>query len=637
MPSFRPTREMAAEARRGLAWRREHNRGGTEIGVARARNISNRDMLPIETINRMVSYFARHETDKQGEGFSPGEPGFPSAGRIAWALWGGDAGQTWANAIVERVNDTTARAANAYAGDMIYLTSSNVKIAAAAEGETEAPARTIEGVAVPYNTVAVVSGGEKVMFLPGSLPVDGKAPRLLENHDGSKIIGVVTARMDDEEEMRYTARISATKAGDDVIELVKDGALDAVSVGVDPVEASYNDDGILVISKANWRELSIVAEPAFSDATIDRIAAAKVITTEQEKPMTEIQTPVEKPAEAPKAPIWAEARKAPSRLPSMAEWVSAYVQGGEKFAAVNRMIADHQAYHNPVAAAAGDIATTDTPGLLPVPVVGPVFDNINYLRPVVSAIGARAMPLGAGKTFNRPEITTHTSVAQQASELATLSSTTMVVSSNIVTRLTFGGTVLVSEQDVDWTDPASVDIILQDLAGQYADATDNYAADQLYTNSTNRGTWTGSATTLVAEIYALAQWISASSNVLPTHMFVSPATWAKIGGLVDGNNRPLFPTVAPFNAAGTQDAANWNGNPLGLTMVVDKNFSTGAGADRIIVGTAAGRYAGFEIYENQRGLVAIDKPEVLGRQISFRGYFATLMIDATKFAYVNWT
>lgn len=628
---------MAEEARRGLAWRREYNRGGTEIGVARARNISNRDMLPIETINRMVSYFARHETDKQGEGFSPGEPGFPSAGRIAWALWGGDAGQTWANAIVERVNDTTARAANAYAGHMIYLTSNNVKIAAAAEGETQTPARTIEGVAVPYNTVAVVSGGEKVMFLPGSLPVEGKAPRLLENHDGSKIIGVVTARNSDDEEMRYTARISATKAGDDVIELIKDGALDSVSIGVDPVEATYNDDGVLVVSKANWRELSIVAEPAFVDATIDSIAAAKVITTEQEKPMTDNITPAEKPAEAPKAPIWAEARKAPSRLPSMSEWVSAYVQGGEKFAAVNRMIADHQAYHNPIAAAAGDIATTDTPGLLPVPVVGPVYDNINYLRPVVNAIGARAMPLGSGKTFNRPEITTHTSVAQQSSELAALSSTTMVVSSNIVTRLTFGGTVLVSEQDVDWTDPSSVDIILQDLAGQYADATDNYAADQLYTNSSNRGTWSGSATTLVAEIYALAQWISASSNVMPTHLFVSPASWAKIGGLVDGSDRPLFPTVGPFNAAGTQNAATWNGNPLGLTMVVDKNFATGAGADRIIVGTAAGRYAGFEIYENQRGLVAIDKPEVLGRQISFRGYFATLMIDATKFAYVNWT
>lgn len=530
--------------------------------------------------------------------------------------------------VEDEMESTKPQTASSYAGRMIYLTSSNVKIAAAAEGETAAPARTIEGVAVPYNTVAVVSGGEKVMFLPGSLPVDGKAPRLLENHDGSKIIGVVTARNSDDEEMRYMARISATKAGDDVIELVKDGALDAVSVGVDPVEASYNDDGILVISKANWRELSIVAEPAFSDATIDRIAAAKVITTEQEKPMTEIQTPVEKPAESPKAPIWAEARKAPTRLPSMSEWVSAYVQGGEKFAAVNRMIADHQAVHNPIEAAAGDIATTDTPGLLPVPVVGPVYDNINYLRPVVTAIGARAMPLGAGKTFNRPEITTHTSVGQQSTELATLSTRTMVVSSNIVTRLTFGGTVLVSEQDVDWTDPASVDIILQDLAGQYADATDNYAADQLAASATVTRDWDGTPADLLSEIYATAQLISASTNVLPTHLFVDPNCWAKLGSLVDTTNRPLFPSVAPFNASNASyNASNWNGNPLGLQLVVDKNFAS----KTMIVGTAAGRFAGFEIYENQRGLVAIDKPEVLGRQISFRGYFATLMIDATKF------
>ena len=80
----------------------------------------------------------------------------------------------------------------------------------------------------------------------------------------------------------------------------------------------------------------------------------------------------------------------------MSEWVSAYVQGGEKYAAVNRMVMDYNAVHNPLEAAAGDIITTDTPGLLPVPVLGPVYDNINYLRPVVTAIGARAMPLGSG-------------------------------------------------------------------------------------------------------------------------------------------------------------------------------------------------------------------------------------------------
>lgn len=88
---------MAAEAERGLRWREEYGRGGTAIGVARARDISNRKNLSPSTVRRMVSYFARHEVDKQGQGFSPGEEGYPSAGRIAWALWGGDSGQSWAN------------------------------------------------------------------------------------------------------------------------------------------------------------------------------------------------------------------------------------------------------------------------------------------------------------------------------------------------------------------------------------------------------------------------------------------------------------------------------------------------------------------------------------------------------------
>jgi hypothetical protein len=94
---------MIEEAKRGLEWRREYGRGGTNIGVARARNIANGDNLSDDTVKRMHSYFSRHEVDKKGKGFSPGEDGFPSAGRIAWALWGGDAGQTWAAAKVKRM------------------------------------------------------------------------------------------------------------------------------------------------------------------------------------------------------------------------------------------------------------------------------------------------------------------------------------------------------------------------------------------------------------------------------------------------------------------------------------------------------------------------------------------------------
>lgn len=94
--SYKPTDGMKAEARRGLEWRKEFNRGGTEVGVARARDIVNGKNLSADTVKRMHSFFARHEVDKEAEGFSPGEDGYPSAGRIAWALWGGDAGQAWA-------------------------------------------------------------------------------------------------------------------------------------------------------------------------------------------------------------------------------------------------------------------------------------------------------------------------------------------------------------------------------------------------------------------------------------------------------------------------------------------------------------------------------------------------------------
>lgn len=93
----KPTQGMREEARRGLEWRREFNRGGTAVGVARARDIVNNKDLSLSTIRRMKSYFARHEVDKKGEGFSQGEKGYPSAGRIAWALWGGNAGKAFAN------------------------------------------------------------------------------------------------------------------------------------------------------------------------------------------------------------------------------------------------------------------------------------------------------------------------------------------------------------------------------------------------------------------------------------------------------------------------------------------------------------------------------------------------------------
>ncbi len=102
---YKPTNGMVEEADRGLAWRREFGRGGTEVGIARARDISNGRNLSEDTVKRMFSFFSRHEVDKKAEGFRVGEKGYPSNGRIAWALWGGDAGFSWSRKIAERLQE----------------------------------------------------------------------------------------------------------------------------------------------------------------------------------------------------------------------------------------------------------------------------------------------------------------------------------------------------------------------------------------------------------------------------------------------------------------------------------------------------------------------------------------------------
>ena len=93
---------VKAEAQRGLDWRKEFGRGGIGPGQQTARMLISNTMT-IARVRKMRAFLARHEVDKQGEGFKPGQPGFPSAGRIAWALWGGDAGVSWSNKVMRQV------------------------------------------------------------------------------------------------------------------------------------------------------------------------------------------------------------------------------------------------------------------------------------------------------------------------------------------------------------------------------------------------------------------------------------------------------------------------------------------------------------------------------------------------------
>jgi hypothetical protein len=96
--TYKPTSGMASAARRALKWKSEGKAGGTLVGLARANQLKDRDPLSASVVLRMYSFFSRHEVDKKAQGFFSGQEGFPSKGRVAWDLWGGDGGYTWSSA-----------------------------------------------------------------------------------------------------------------------------------------------------------------------------------------------------------------------------------------------------------------------------------------------------------------------------------------------------------------------------------------------------------------------------------------------------------------------------------------------------------------------------------------------------------
>lgn len=108
--TYRPPQGVRTEAAKALKWIADGKAGPgfTDTGRARAAQLARGDAVSADTILRMYSFFARHEVDKQGKGFNAGDEGYPSAGRVAWAAWGGDAGFTWASTIRKQLS---ARAA----------------------------------------------------------------------------------------------------------------------------------------------------------------------------------------------------------------------------------------------------------------------------------------------------------------------------------------------------------------------------------------------------------------------------------------------------------------------------------------------------------------------------------------------
>jgi hypothetical protein len=495
-----------------------------------------------------------------------------------------------------------------------------------AAGPDGLPRRTITGVAVQYNTFATVSDGTTVSFAPGSLPVDGRQPRVFMYHDSTMPIGLVSERVDTGTEMLLAMKISATDLGNEALVLAADGVME-LSVGVNPTEFSYDKEGNMTVQAADWLEISLVPTAAFKGSTISTVAASEPVAEEpKEEPKMENSPAVVEEVVIPTAPIFAQAKREP-RLPNAAEFVAAMHKGGVEAANAQKVWNDYRTYHqSDIAAAAGDVATSNVPGVIPVPILGPVFADINYISPLLTAVGTRAMPGGgAGATFIRPTWTTHPTVAQQSAQFDAVSATTSVIASNTVTKLTFAGSTTLSYQTVSFSDPAAMAIIMQDLAGQYLQAIDNYACDTLVSSASSDGVWDLTVTDLLKSIYDCAVTTVSATNYLPTHIAVDPATWSLMMQLVDTTNRPIFSYTGgganAFNTLGQGGIGSYqNANPLGLQIIVDKNFA----AKTMVIFNANA----YEIYRQDQGMLSVENPTTVSRTMSMYGYAAVFAANS---------
>ena len=500
----------------------------------------------------------------------------------------------------------------------------DIDLIIAEAGDENRPAR-IAGIAVPWDVVATVSGGQRVKFLRGAFDLTQKPAKLLENHDMSQLRGVVNALSDSDAGLEFEATLADTRASKDAIALLKAGAYDSVSVGANPVQFKYDKAGVMTVSKAQLIELSLVAVPAYAEAVITEIAASADPEDVEEKPIDtpeeeivseEIKAESAESATTPTSAILYAQTKREFKMPTAAEYMCKFVAGGSEFAEFNSRIV----------AAAPNVTTPDLPGILPVPIVQPIYNNFvaNY-RPLITAMGVRQMPQ-SGKVFIRPKVVTNTTIGASNGELVALDQGTFVVDDIQITKALYGGYVKLSEESIDMTSPEVLTALIDDMARVYANATDVAACTtfeagvsqtEAFANASDPADW-------VSFIYNSAEQILTNSNGnLPNVLVMSPSFYALLGALTDGSNRPLFPNVGPQNAFGTTAASNFNGNAFGLNLVVDRNIN-----NQVYVGDSTG----FECWEQQRGAVSVDLSDgALGRVIKFRGYFSSVMMDATKF------
>ena len=264
--------------------------------------------------------------------------------------------------------------------------------------------------------------------------------------------------------------------------------------------------------------------------------------------------------------------------------------------------------------------TSDSLGVIPDPIVGPVIDFIDAARPLVGVLGT--LPL-TNQTFYRPFVAQHSAVGLQggtglaAEEKTELTSQKMVINRKTVTAKTYGGYVNVSRQAIDFSNPSALDLVVNGLSQQYAIETEAAVGAALASTETAPILHNGTANSVSSAVWqAVATCYSVTKGSGRVMLAVAPDVLSTYG--------PLFPPVNPRDAQSPGfEAGRFAQGIMGTIGGVPTVMSAGLAPGEAYVFSSAA----VELFEQRVGTLQVVEPSVFGLQVAYAGYFSTLVVD----------
>ena len=474
--------------------------------------------------------------------------------------------------------------------------------------ETNVETREVIGRAVPYNDVIDIGGGDKEQFVRGSVDLNSHV-KLFRDH--KEIIGKVNSMEEREDGLWIKAKISSTKLGDETLELVKDGAIRSFSVGFIPL-VDEKQDRTIIRKKVNLKEVSLVAFPAYENASVTEVREIKeetnmetTTTPDYSSEIAEVRNHAEE-LERRLEVLSADKTEAPTapKFRSYGEYVKSVATGEDSGLTLARAFADT----NSVMA----------DSILKNAWVNETIRILNNGRPTYNVFTSAPLPAD-GMTIEYPLLNSDSSaIEEQEAEGDSLTFGKIDLTSATANIKTYGGYTAMTRQLIERSSVAYVDAAFRAMAAAYAKKTNNvvkaYINSLTGTSTSSVGAW--SADAIIEMLADSATKVNNETGKALEFILCSSDVFKQLAKQVDGVARPIAAATNPSNGFGSINPVGLTGNIAGLPIVVDPSLANGT--------LLTGASSAITTYESAGAPFRLNDGDItnLTQQFSVYGYLA---------------